>query len=290
MDTFTFKAIGTEWCISLDGGKISTEFSNEIYSRVQKFEKQFSRFIIDSEVNSFRNAKQGTYPISEEFYKLLLRADILKVLTDGRYDPTVAGLLERAGYDKDYSFKVKNDVDSFSIPEWSLERGLLKLSGPTTFDIGGIGKGYCIDLVADILKENNYDYFMVEAGGDMFGTTKSNGDSWNIAIQLPGKYDEAAGTTKLNSEAIAVSDTFRRRWGNWNHIVNPHLKKPIEDIVGVSAVAETAFDADSMTSALFLGDNNSYSEAAKKFNSSYLIFYKNNSCLRSNNWKGELFG
>ena len=55
------------------------------------------------------------------------------------------------------------------------------------------------------------------------------------------------------------------------------------------AVAPTAFDADCMTSALFLGQSERLSDALKQFDASYLIFYTNGACLKSGNWYGPIF-
>ena len=253
------------------------------------FENRFSRFLPDSEVNKFRNAKVGVYPISKELELLLRRADMLRELTNGVYDPAVGEFLEKAGYNPNYTFLTSDTVNDFVLPKWSLESDSLRLHGPTIFDFGGIGKGYAIDLVAEILKEQGYKFYMVEAGGDMYGTKKSDGSDWNIAIQYPGKYDEAVGVTTLRNEGVAVSDTFRRRWGKWNHVVNPIQRESIDQIVGAAAVAQSAWDADCMTSVLFLGEENDWNSAANMLTASYLVFPKTGGCYKSNNWHGEIF-
>lgn len=288
MDTFRFKAIGTEWCVSVDDNTLSGLVVADIQKRVNGFERQFSRFLPDSEVNSFKDAEAGTYAISEEFAKLLARAERLRELTNGVYDPAVAGLLERTGYDAAYSFTEK-DVESFALTPWSLNETKLTIDGPLSFDLGGIGKGYCIDLVAHILAEHDYAYYMVEAGGDMYGTSKADGSSWKVAIEYPGRPDEALGYTTLNHAAVAVSDTMRRRWGAWHHLIDPTTKRSIERIMSAVAVAQNAWDADCMTSALFLGKEEEYVIYAQEFSASYLVMYTEGSCLKSKNWQGEIF-
>lgn len=288
MDTLRFKAIGTEWGVSLDDVKLPNVIAETIRTRVGEFERRFSRFLPDSEVNSFKDAEAGTYTISDEFAKLLTRAMRLRELTNGVYDPAVAGLLERTGYDATYSF-TERDVDAFRLAPWSLDGNALLIKGPLGFDLGGIGKGYCIDLVATLLSEHGYEYFMVEAGGDMYGTTKADGRPWKVAIEYPGRPDEALGTTILSHTAIAVSDTLRRRWGAWHHLIDPHTKQTIERIVSAVAVAPTAWDADCMTSVLFLGKEENYAEIAAEFKASYIVMNAEGSCLKSNNWQGEVF-
>ena len=288
-EEFTFKALGTHWSISLDDDVLRNDPKEAILEYVKIFEKRFSRFLLNSEVNAFRNAKVGKYPISKEFAVLLKKADQLRAFTERVYYPAAGGLLERAGYDAKYSMTPAADTEKFILPKWSIKNETLYLDGPAVFDLGGMGKGYCIDRVAGVLKSYDYKHFLVDGGGDMFGTTKADGSPWRIAVEYPGKPDTAAGMVYLKNQGLAVSDSFRRRWGKWHHLVNPKLKKSIESVVGAAAVAPSAWDADCMTSILFLSEGGAYSKAAEEYGASYMVFNNGGTCLVSPNWEGELF-
>ena len=105
--------------------------------------------------------------------------------------------------------------------------------------------------------------------------------------RIPGKADTAAGMVLLKNEGFAVSDTFRRRWGGWHHIVHPYLRAPIETILGVAAVAPTAWDADCATSALFFAEPGEYAAVAKSLGASYLVFRPDGSTLVSAGLGGQ---
>lgn len=287
--TFSFEAIGTHWNITVEDRALSKTEKNAILAYIDDFDRRLSRFKPESEANRFREAEAGTYEISLEFARLLERADELRHLTAGRFDPAIAKLLETAGYDATYSLQPKNETGSFVLPEWHLSGTTLKISGPITFDIGGIGKGYCIDKVAELLKSFGLRYFLVEAGGDAFGTTKASGEPWRVALEYPGRPGIAAGLTFLTNSAIAASDTFRRRWQNWNHIVDAKAGTPVASLIGAVAIAPNAWAADCMTSALFFANEATYPEAARRYQAEYLIFKDDNQCLKSASWSGELF-
>jgi len=287
MNEFVFTALGTSWYITTDGEDLKEDVKAAILEYVKVFENQFSRFLPDSESNGFCEAGAGEYAISDEFAQLLTIADGLRTITSGVYDPGVGKLLERAGYDAKYRMEPEEDVEQFVLPKWSHKEKILTIDSSIVFDFGGIGKGYCIDRVSDILKKFGYKYFLVDAGGDIFATTKKGGEGWNIAIEYPGKPEMAVGTVKLKNQSIAVSDSFRRRWGKWHHLVHPQLKKSVENIIGAVAIARSALDADCMTSAIFFSIN--YEVAAKKYAAEYLIFQDNGATKISLHWEGELF-
>lgn len=286
---FTFTGIGTSWCILADGAALPEDVQTEILEYIHVFDERFSRFLPDSEVCALRTSGAGEYPISEEFAVLLKRADELRTLTHGLYDPAVGGLLEEAGYDAEYSMAPRAGVEEFVLPKWELRGEILWLDGPVVFDLGGMGKGYCIDRIAEILAESGYEHYLVDGGGDIYATCKRGGEPWHIAIEYPGKSDTAAGTVALANQGLAVSDTFRRRWGGWHHIVHPFLRSPIENVLGAAAVAPTAWDADCATSALFFADAAEYAAVAKSLSASYLVFRPDGSTLVSADWEGELF-
>lgn len=285
----TFEAIGTHWHISLDGEEISEGLKEAILSEVTAFEERFSRFLPGSEVNAFRDSAPGDYEISEELAVLLQRAQELRLLTNGTYDPAVGELLEKAGYDSSYSFEESREASEFRLPRWTLKERALTIDGPAAFDLGGIGKGYCIDKVANLLQDQGSRYFVVDGGGDMYATVKRGGGGWKVAIQYPGKPDLAAGVVELRNEAIAVSDSYRRRWGNWHHIVDPRHRQAIKETAGVVAVASNAWNADCMTSALFLSEREYWKPASEKYDAQYIVFRGDGTSLVSKDWRGELF-
>ena len=286
---FTFTGIGTSWCILVDGAELRGDARSDILDYMRVFNERFSRFLDDSEANAFRAAKAGEYPISEEFAALLARADGLRTLTHGLYDPAVGGLLEQAGYDSTYSMHPRPAVAEFMLPKWELRGRTLSIDGPAVFDLGGMGKGYCIDRVAEILEAHGYSHYLVDGGGDIFGTSKQDGEPWRVALEYPGKPDTAAGVVLLKNGGLAVSDSFRRRWGAWHHIVHPYLRAPVENVLGVAAVAASAWGADCATSALFLSEVEEYAEVGKSLNAKYLVFRADGRTEVSSDWEGELF-
>lgn len=290
METFAFSALGTKWSIMVDGAPFLEKHQKAIQDEIAHFENRFSRFIATSEVNQFRGAEPGAYPLSETLALLLEAASTLRTLTGGVYDPAVGGLLEHAGYDPTYRMTATDlAVEQYQLPQWSLVGRELTLGGSVVFDLGGIGKGYCIDLAAEALKRLGYQHFLVEGGGDMYGTTKQDGSGFRIALEWPGKPDTAFGIVELKNQGVAVSDSFKRRWGKWHHIVDPHTKKPIDHIIGAAAVAPSAFAADRMTSGLFLSTKERYPALAQALSAQFVIFEEGGTVQISSQWVGELF-
>jgi len=288
MEEFSFTGLGTKWSVRVDGGSFQDQAKEAILRSVENFESHFSRFLLSSEVNAFRESSAGIYIISKEFSLLLSVADRLRILTKGSYNPAVASLLEDRGYGTKQGFYSLKKMDNACVPAWSLIGDKLTIDGPIAFDLGGIGKGYCIDRVADIIRSFGYDFFLVDGGGDMVATTKADGSPYRIAVEYPGKPDMAASIVNLSNRGIAVSDIFRRRFGKWHHLIDVQEGKSVENIIGCTALAQNAFMADCMTSGLFFAPIENYPLLAQEFNAEYLVFKNDGKALVSTRWPGEL--
>jgi len=82
-------------------------------------------------------------------------------------------------------------------------------------DLGGIGKGYIVDQVADELSKK-YAHGIVDAGGDMriMGKNREqNLDYWAIDVENPFDATRALAVLLLSECAVATSGTNRRKCG-----------------------------------------------------------------------------
>jgi thiamine biosynthesis lipoprotein len=293
MRTLEFEALGTGWAICLD---LETEtFPEKLYQQIlvetNQFDQECSRFIAGSEANAFRDKPAGTYPISSVMAELLQAAKKLATLTTGAFDPAIAGLLEKAGYNAAYAFDQAPATYKlgWQLPTWSITGQKLTISGPVVLDIGGIGKGYWIDHISQFLLAHGYPHHLVDGGGDMMATAKRSGEGWHIALEWPGQTDTALGTLTLKNQGFAASDTFRRRWKTWHHLIHAQTKQPIQTVAGCFALAPTAFTADQLTSALCFSPPNRYPMVAKALGGEYVVLMGDNQLKVSRGWPGELF-
>lgn len=288
METVSFKALGTEWTLISDDRVFDESIQRSILEKVALFEERFSRFKDTSEVNTFRNSPSVIYQVSDEFAVLLSRADRLRTLTAGHYDPASAVILEHMGYDKEYRF-TPNQKALPNISVWNIEDRELQISGPITFDLGGIGKGYCIDMVAGILATAGYKHYLIDGGGDMYATTKADGNPYNIALEWPGKPGVSYGTVRLCNQGLAVSDTATRRFGEHHHIVDAETGANTKIVLGSVALGATAWDADCATAAFMQWPNCDQTEVEKVLGVTSIIITQKEGFLVGESWPGEIF-
>ena len=125
-------------------------------------------------------------------------------------------------------------------------------------DLGGIAKGYAVDLCWEELRKRGARDFLVNLGGNMRASGKPEpGRNWTIGVRNPfkdgallGKLDLSDGmgvSTSGNYERFVVIDGKR-----YAHIIDPRSGRPVEGMASVTVIAPTAVEADGIDTGLFV--------------------------------------
>ena len=254
-----FEAIGTQWRITLFQ-EYDPELEIEIKQLIQQFEKDYSRFIETSYISRVNRERRCSVP-DVEFAYLINKGLEYHATTDGIFDFTQGNVLSDRGYDAEYSFKEKEQTaPNTHIEELiSFQEKELVLEGTGDLDIGGYGKGYIIDIIAEYLTDHNYPYFMINGGGDIY-VSSDNEASVEILLAHPKKATSIIGSLKLKNQAICTSSPHMRTWRTqtgttFNHIISP-LKSNSLDTSYV--ISDNAMDADMLATTLCIKHDPEY--------------------------------
>jgi FAD:protein FMN transferase len=279
--SYSFEAIGTHWKVDANEGIPTLEVKDFI----DQFDRDYSRFRDDSLVTKI-SRKKGIYTLPKNAKLIFHFYEKLYKLTSGAITPLIGSVMVQAGYDAKYSLMAKKLTRP---PKWediiSYEYPKLVVRKPILLDFGAAGKGYLIDLVGSLLKKNGVKNFCIDAGGDILYSSKK-GERLRVGLEHPDNTSQVIGVTEILNESICGSAGNRRRWGKFNHIINPHTLKPIADIKATWVIAKEAMIADGLATALFFVKPE---RLIKDFTFEYFIVYKDFSFSKSENFKGEIF-
>lgn len=288
MATSRFDAIGTPWRIDVDGD-LSAEDLAAVHARIDRFDRDWSRFRDDSLVSRIAR-EAGSWPLPEDAPPLLDLYRELHDLTDGRLSPLAGASLEQLGYDAAYRLEPRGAPRA--APRWGDALSLrdtaaglvLDCPSPVLLDVGAAGKGYLVDLVGDLLQARGAIETVVDASGDLriWGER-----SIRVALENPANPAKAVGVVELRGEALCGSATNRRAWGDGlHHIVDATTGLPIRGVIATWAITETALLADGLATALFLTDP---ARLAQRFAFQWVRLFDDGRLEGSPDLSGELF-
>lgn len=271
----SFRAMNTDVqavvVVNDDGAPSAEQALAEVEDLFASVESALSRFRPDSELSRLNRAAadcQGrqlfqTSPLLFDVAHAALEA---ARETSGLFDPTVLGALVAAGYDR--SFELVADDVSFT-STWEIRPGwdtvildsanrTISLPPGLGLDLGGIGKGWTVDLAVDRLRE--FPAFGIDAGGDLYCRGRqADGTAWTVGVEDPRAPGRDLAVLAVEDRAVATSSVIRRRWQRngrqQHHLIDPRTGLPAEtDVLSATVIAQSVARAEILAKvALILG-------------------------------------
>jgi thiamine biosynthesis lipoprotein len=284
---WAFEAIGTHFWIGIyEACEPATlaVLQSTIADRIEGFDKTYSRFRNDSLITRISKAA-GTYDLPSDSVKLIKFYNELYEVTQGRVTPLIGQALSDAGYDADYSLQSK---PVRPVPNWdevcSYQNAQLTTSQPVLLDFGAAGKGYLIDLLSEIIQAQGIARFCIDGSGDML--CRSLLEPLAIGLENPHDTSQVIGVARLADGALCGSSGSRRKWGAYNHILDPKLLTSPTNISAVWVVADNCMLADGLATALYFANPEDL-QSITSF--TYAIMYADSSINYSADFPAELF-
>ena len=135
-------------------------------------------------------------------------------------------------------------------------------------DLGGIAKGYAVDLICRYLLSEGLTSAMVNAGGDLKAIGNKGDSPWRVGVQIPG--NQIIGTVDLEgSEAVFTSGNYQRfrqdAGQRYAHILDPTTGWPVTEVASATVIASEGWQADAAATALVITGSANWSEIANAF-------------------------
>jgi thiamine biosynthesis lipoprotein len=237
-----FSAFGGARCELMVVGGSDADLSAAV-AEVYAFETRLTRFDGRSELsllNAAAGARTAVSPLLEELLRAALEAF---GLSDGAVNAAVLPALVAAGYDRTIAAVRRRPVQgapSAAVPVPPLDEvlevgvGWARLRPGAAVDLGGVGKGWLADRLAERLENA-----VVNLGGDLRALGAGpQGEGWTV-----GLCDGSA--VRVHDAGIATSGSAGRRWAQGHHLVDPRTGRPAAGALdAVSVVAACALRAE----------------------------------------------
>lgn len=279
-------ALGTECIISIyteNEDNVIEKLFQELWLKIYKFEQQFSRFIPASELTVFNSNAGKKQKISNLFKNILLESLKYSKLTDGMFNPFILPALEKAGYDHSLLKGFENDsyikhtsAKIVNYQQLRVDEDTAYIPKGTAIDLGGIAKGFLLDLLANFLSKYKQLYygFWISLGGDIvtYGyESEQSPIKTYIENDIISKksYVGFVESVKDKKRAVATSGiNYRKGVKNgkkWHHIINPNTGlSAISDISAATVFGSNATFCDVMASCIIIGGSSNFIELSKK--------------------------
>lgn len=214
-----------------------------------------------------REAGRRAVRVSGELFRLLERCVEYSRRSAGAFDITVAPLVKTWGFYRGegampQAAAVEAAVASvgFALLELDRDARTVRFLRPgVELDPGGIGKGYAVDRMVDVLKGRGIETALVSAAGSSIyglGAPPDDERGWSIVIRNPRDPDSAAEQVFLKNLSLSTSGGYEKFfWANgrtYSHIIDPRTGYPARGAASVSVLAAETLDSEAWTKPFFI--------------------------------------
>jgi len=272
--TIQGKTMGTFYTVKLISSKKQSIalWQKKIDTRLQQVNAGLSMYDPHSDISRFNQVDAGQpFRLSRDFGQVMAVAETVFTLSNGAWDGTVKPLVDLWGFGTKQPSNTLPDpvaiADALSCTGFQhliLENNhLLKKKPGITLDLGSIAKGYGVDAIARLLALSGIDNFLVEIGGELFGSgVNRHKKPWSVGITDPAGIASDSGLYKvitLDNQAIATSGNYRNFFDiagkTYSHIIDPKTGYPVDNqVMSASVIAENCAFADALATALMVMD------------------------------------
>jgi thiamine biosynthesis lipoprotein len=126
-------------------------------------------------------------------------------------------------------------------------------------DPGGIGKGYAVDRMVEVLKGNGVEIALVSAAGSSIyglGAPPDEPRGWRVTIRAPGNAKQSAAEVFLKNTSLSTSGSYEKFfWAEgrrYSHIMDPRTGYPAQGASSVSVLAPRTTDSEAWAKPYFI--------------------------------------
>ena len=232
--------------------------ANAAFDELDRIEGELSRYIENSDVARINNLPAGQpLPLGLDTFECLQISQRMHAETGGAFDVTV-GLLLACWRDKDKQPRVPS-AEELSYARARTGMSLLRLDengctvelfvSPIRIDLGGVGKGYGVDRMADLLREWEVNRALIHGGfSSVLALEAPQGtDGWPVTLSDPS--DRRRKLARLELKRLAVSGSGMEKG---QHIVDPRLGRPVEGKIAAWSMTPDAATGDALSTAFMI--------------------------------------
>jgi len=236
MRRFSHEAMATTFEIIIvhEDGRYAQQAARAAFDELDRLEAELSRFIENSDISRINNLPANR-PLTiglAAFECLQLSARIYNE-TNGAFDVTIGPLLN-CWLNKDKTPGVPSE-NQLNLARQRTGIHLLKLdetmhtvqllTSPVQIDLGGIGKGYAVDKMAELLREWSIDTALISGGYSSVLALDAppNTKGWPVTLSNPNNHKQTLAYLSLQNRAVGASGLQKGQ-----HIIDPRTARPVQ--------------------------------------------------------------
>lgn len=266
--------MGTRWSVTCDAAPDTDvqALQTALAAAVQQVDAQMSPWLPGSDLNRLNHAPVGAWvTLPAEILEVLVCALDVCRLSAGAFDPAAGALVDAWGFgavrDAPDAEAIRTATSAAPVartPTYEaleLDSGMLRVRkhAPVHLDLCGIAKGYAVDRMADVLRQNGVPHALVALDGELRAVGgQADGQPWAVAVESPETGRRSVhSVVELQDLAVATSGDYRHYLqvgdARLAHTMDTRRGAPVRnEVASVTVLARQCVHADAWATALLV--------------------------------------
>jgi FAD:protein FMN transferase len=263
-------AMGSTYSVILygeDRNKLEAA-SEDAFDEARRLDLLLSNYKPESEWSKVnREAAEHPVPVSKELFDLLTACVNYSRNSEGTFDITVGPLMKIWGFYKGTGHFPKPGEVKQAMGQIGYQNIVLDPAKQTVFftkkdlnlDPGGVGKGYAVDRMVQVLKKDGIQAALVSGGGSSIyclGNPPDEPDGWRVQIKDPHDEFKAVAEVALKNKSLSTSGSYEKFFvaegKTWSHIMDPRTGYPSQGTLSVSVISPHTLDSEVWAKPYFI--------------------------------------
>ncbi len=270
---FWGETMGTTYRVAITGGldlPKPDHLQHMVETLLETINDQMSTYRATSELSKFNTERQASwFDVSPQIAHVVETALKISRLSGGAFDATIGPLVNLWGFGPDKQTLRSPSEEQITLAlantghhhlhVKSRQTAIRKKRPDLHVDLSGIGKGFAVDQIAEVLASAGAENFLVDIGGDMIVRRFSPVQApWRIGIEQPTTGPRNIHRViNIGDGAVATSGNYRNFFeaggSRFSHIIDPRSGAPVKHkLASVTVVAPTAEEADGWSTGLMV--------------------------------------
>lgn len=230
----------------------------EAFALLDRVEQQISRFIENSDITRLNTAPiDQEVLLSLETFACLSKAMEMRAFTQGAFDVTMGNLTAQQYHnkpeDKPYGLPIsvpavrRDDTELLKLDGERLTA--TRLVSDVQIDLGGIGKGFALDLMAEVLDQWGISRALLHGGSSSVLALDGPAEdaAWPVTMSCPQDRDEIIVRLPLTRHALGGSSQIDQK-----HIIDPRTGRLTFRRLAAWSHASDGATADALSTAFMI--------------------------------------
>jgi thiamine biosynthesis lipoprotein len=238
------------------------------FAEVHRLDALLSNYLPASEWSRInREAAAHPVTVSPELFRILSQCINYSRASDGAFDLTVGPLMRAWGFfggerrvPSPDQLRDALELVGYRHLQLNSRKRAVRFDRPgVEIDPGGVGKGYAVDRMVEILRARGFRNALVAASGStIFGLGNPPEDSrgWPVSIADPWDHRKNAAQLFLKNMSLSTSGSYEKSFRiggrRYSHIMDPRRGAPAGTAVQVTVLAPRALDSEVWAKPYFI--------------------------------------